>query len=215
MRLLHLRTGMLVLSLLAAPIMAQDGGANSREQAALSEEQELLRRQLQRLEGSMESLAKRFETEGRVHAAGLLRKGLSHVSLREGDSTANLTELMESASSELQGGRVHQSLEQMETTVARLERLLSILLDRQNVDELEERLERLEDYERELASLASDEWELREQTEELRQDAGGADMKELLDELLRLREEQRALLSETESEGRASGALDRPEKMRK
>ena len=33
-------------------------------------------------------------------------------------------------------------------------------------------------------------------------------MEEFLDKLRRLREEQRALLSQTESEGRASGALD-------
>ena len=74
-----------------------------------------------------------------------------------------LPELMESASSELRGGRIYQSLEQMEATVTRLERLLSILLDRPDVDELEERLERLEDFERELASLASEEGELLKQ----------------------------------------------------
>ena len=129
MRPVNISALLLIAGFTATPLFAQDEGGTSREQAALSEEQELLRRQLQRLEGSMESLAERFETEGRVHAAGLLRKGLSHVSEGDQTATSNLGELMESATSELRGGRVYQSLEQMDATVARLERLLSILLE--------------------------------------------------------------------------------------
>ena len=154
---LRLTPLLFIAGLATAPLAAQDEGGTSREQAALSEEQELLRRQLQRLEGSMESLAERFETEGRVHAAGLLRKGISHVGERDQTSSSNLSELMESATSELRGGRVHQSLEQMETTVARLERLLSILLDRPDVEELEERLEELQEFQRALGEMASEE----------------------------------------------------------
>ena len=154
---LRITSLLLVAGLATAPVAAQDDGGTSREQAALSEEQELLRRQLQRLEGSMESLAERFEAEGRVHAAGLLRRGLSHVGERDQSESSNLTELMESATSELRGGRVHQSLEQMEVTVARLERLLTILLDRPDVDELEERLEELQAFQRALGEMASEE----------------------------------------------------------
>ena len=148
MKRLLLTPLLLFMGLSVAPLTAQDDGGTSREQAALSEEQALLHRQLQRLESSMESLAERFETEGRVHAAGLLRKGISHVSERNQNASENLSELMESATSELKDGRIHQSLEQMESTVARLERLLSILLDRPDVDELEERLEELKEFQR-------------------------------------------------------------------
>lgn len=205
----HSRLGALLLTTLcAAPLYAQDGRDNSREQAALSEEQELLHRQLQRLEGSMESLAERFETEGRVHAAGLLRKGLSHVTERGDQGAASLPELMEDTTGELRGGRVHQSLEQMEMTVARLERLLSILLDRADMDELEERLEKLEDFQRALGTLANEEGELRSQTDSLRKEAAGPELKELLESLRLMREEQRALLALTESSARESGTMD-------
>ena len=202
-----LRTTTLLLfaGLALPPLFAQDDGGTSREQASLSEEQELLRRQLLRLEGSMESLAERFETEGRAHAAGLLRKGLSHVGESgQAGANSNLGELMETATSELRGGRVHQSLEQMEATVARLERLLSILLDRPDVEELEERLEELQAFQRSLSEMASEEGQLRQQTEALKQEAGGEQMSELFNELRRMREDQRALLSQTESEGRGT-----------
>ena len=119
MRFQDLLPSLLVACLAVAPLTAQDGRGASREQAALSEEQELLHRQLQRLESSMESLAERFETEGRVRAAGLLRKGITHVGERGREGTETLPELMESASSELRGGRIYQSLEQMEATITR------------------------------------------------------------------------------------------------
>ena len=51
---------------------AQGDDALSRELAGIAEEQDLLRRQIQRLRQTMEVLLPRLESEGRVHALDLL-----------------------------------------------------------------------------------------------------------------------------------------------
>jgi hypothetical protein len=88
----------------ASPVH-QDGGT-TREQAALAEEQELLRRQVRQLTQTMEALAGRFETEGRAHAAQLLRGALAHLTERNEEAgSLTLDELMGASGLDLTGGR--------------------------------------------------------------------------------------------------------------
>ena len=79
------RGGAVLLSLgtlAAAPAsgtpLPQDDGT-SREQAALAEEQALIRRQLRRLRDTMGALADRLEAEGRVLLEGSALESLAEV----------------------------------------------------------------------------------------------------------------------------------------
>ena len=95
---------------LPAPARAQE-----RDTTSILEEQELLRRQLQRLKRTMEALLPRLEQEGRPRALELLRDGLTLLETR-GDGTGQLTieELMERARLDVQTGQVASSLERQE-----------------------------------------------------------------------------------------------------
>src|SRR6187399_3010888 len=68
---------------------------SGRERSGLAEDQALLLRQLTRLKQTMEILAAKYETEGRTHAAELLREGLKHLGARaDGQGAKTLEELM-------------------------------------------------------------------------------------------------------------------------
>src|SRR5688500_9608324 len=98
MKMAMRRLAALVLAapLVAAAAPAQDGGSEgSREQATLIDEQERLERKLTRLKEQMLALADRFEGEGRVHAAKLLRSGIEELDLRdESSESKTLAEVM-------------------------------------------------------------------------------------------------------------------------
>lgn len=207
---LLLGTGCLVLALLSFGIAAAPQDTiPGKEQAALIEEQELLARKLARLLGSMEHLAERFEAEGRIHAAKLLRDGLTHARKRgtEGE-TSTLEELMGSARAELSSDQTMQSIQTQERVIADLERLLSILMDRPDLEELENSLEELRRLEARLAGLIDDEQRLQEDTEELREEASNEAQRSLEEAIEAAIERQRELLRRNEEEARASGALD-------
>ena len=215
MRLSSLTVGMsaLVLWIAHAPLdlqAAQSGdGSRSREQAALVEEQELLARKLARIAVSMGRLADRFDAEGRVHAAKLLREAIEHIALRREDAEgATLEELMTGSQVELDAGQSMQSIESQQRVVEDLERLLAILMDRPDLDELEDELEKLKRQKAELGAMARAEKELREKTEALREDASNETQKSLEAGIQAALAEQRRLLAENEKEARSSGALD-------
>ena len=207
---LLLGTGCLVLASLSSVIAAAPQDTiPSKHQAALIEEQELLARKLARLLGSMERLAERFEAEGRIHAAKLLRDGLTHARTRgtEGE-TSSLEELMSTARAELSADQSMQSIQTQERVIADLERLLSILMDRPDLEELENSLEELRRFEAALAGLIDDERRLQEETEALREEASGEAQRSLEEAIDAAIELQRELLRKNEEEARASGALD-------
>ncbi|MAE28366.1 MAG: hypothetical protein CMJ87_05180 [Planctomycetes bacterium] len=187
--------------------VSQDDGL-SREQAALAEEQGLLRRQLHQLSQTMEALAGRFQAEGRSHAAQLLRGALKHLTDRN-DQAGSLTldELMGASGAELGGGRAGRALEEQERILASLERLLAILLDRQDLDSLEETLEELQEIKRRLGQLADDEARLEEQTADLKEEARNQELVDLTAGINRAAARQRDLLAQNESRGRADGSL--------
>jgi len=202
----------LTLALLAfgAPLAtaaAQEGGV-SREQQALSDEQSLIVRKLARLRASMDRLAERYEAEGRSHAARLLREALVHLDERQkARASKTLDELMSEAESGLTAGQVVQAIEDQKAIVSDLERLLSILMDRPDLDQLQNELEKLKQFTKALRGLSQEEQELREQIDKLRKESKNAAQQNLEQRLAQLSQQQAELLQENEREARDSGAL--------
>jgi hypothetical protein len=147
-----------------APEPRQDGGGLS----GISEEQELLARQLDRLRRTMEALIPRLEKEGRPRALELVRAALAELDSRPDETKSRtLQELMEAAQSGLASGQAVLSLEEQELIVRRLERVLAILLDRTDVEGLERSLAELKELKRKAAELAQREQELQRATRDL------------------------------------------------
>ncbi|MAF66294.1 MAG: hypothetical protein CMJ84_11640 [Planctomycetes bacterium] len=198
----------LALALTAPLALPQDQGGPSREQAALGEEQSLLLRKLGRLRGSMEHLAERFDAEGRAHAAGLLRDGLSHVDERAlGGEHRTLEELMTTSLEDISGGQSVSAIRGQEETIRSLERLLAILMDRPDLDQLERKLEELHELQARLTQLADAEQTLADDTEVLRRDSSNAAQNRLAEGIQHALAGQRGLLAENEKGARESGAL--------
>lgn len=198
-----------LLVLAAAPARPGDDALKSRELAAIAEEQALLQRQIKRLRQTMDLLVLRLEAEGRPRAVELLREGIGLLDSR-GESTRALTleEAMDDARQRLETGQVVQSIDSQEEVVHGLERLLAILMERGNLDGLEENLERIREMKALLQDLAVAEGALREATRDLVDDSKGEEQRGLEREIARAVQEQRALLAETERAGRESGALE-------
>jgi hypothetical protein len=190
-----------------APGLAPLAASQERDLTSILEEQELLRRQLQRLERTMEALIPRLEQEGRPRALELLREGLKLLEVRS-DQTGQLTmeELMDKIREDVQAGQVATSIQRQELIIAHLERLLSVLLDRQDLESLDTALEQLKELQKGLEGLKTREQELQKATEKLREDSASPEQKSLEAELDRILQAQRALLERNEASGRSSGA---------
>ncbi|HIF41041.1 MAG TPA: hypothetical protein EYQ74_08080 [Planctomycetes bacterium] len=181
----------------------------TREQAALAEEQLLLHRQLLRLRETMVTLAGRLEAEGRVHAAELLRAGISHLDSRGGATEAyTLEEWMQRTREDIRAGRTHTALENQERILTNLASLLDILMDRQGLENLEEELEKLKQVRAALGQMADEEAKLREDTEQLRADSTNEAQRTLEQGLSEALTEQRSILAASEQQARASGVFD-------
>ena len=188
-----------------------DDVATGRELAAIAEEQALLLRQTQRLRSTMEVLLQRIEAEGRARTAELLREALRLLDERStGAAGTPLTveERMEQAQAALESRQPVLSLERQAELVNELERLLSILLDRKNLEALEDKIAELRELREAADELANQESELREETAELREEASNEAQDELEASLGELYRRQRQLLQQNESQGRESGALE-------
>jgi len=187
---------------------AQDDEALGRELARIAEEQDLLRRQVQRLRQTMEVLLPRLEAEGRVTALELLREGLGFLDERNEELGAlTLEEAMEQARIDLEAGQPVRSLEQQEQVVQALVRLLAILENRSDLESLEQATEQLRAIREALSALADREADLRDETGGLREASRSEAQSELDQRLSALLDRQRALLGETEERGRESGSL--------
>ncbi|MEE8468288.1 MAG: hypothetical protein V3T22_07520, partial [Planctomycetota bacterium] len=186
---------------------AQDDA--SRAEAALAEEQALLRRQLRRLRDTMDTLANRFEAEGRVNAAKLLRAGLEHLDLRgEESESRTIDELMDASKEDIRSGRTNNALEEQSQIIAHLEHLLDILLDRRGLEDLEEELEKLRELKAALSELAQEEQDLQEKTEQLQSDSANQAQRDLQAAIAKALDEQRRLLAQGEESSRESGLFD-------
>jgi hypothetical protein len=188
--------------LLPAPLLAQQ-----RDTTSILEEQEMLRRKLQLLKRTMEALIPRLEKEGR-RALDLLREGLSLLDKR-GDDSGQLTieELMDRARDDVQAGQVATSIQRQEQVISHLERLLSVLMDREDVTSLEKSLADLKAMREGIEALRGEEQKLREDTQKLREESANQAQRALEEQLSKLTKDQRELLDRNEQAGRASGAL--------
>lgn len=205
-----IRTTLLLLALAAPAVSAAPQEGVTREQQALSDEQALIVRKLARLRASMLRLAERYETEGRAHAARLLRDALVHLDERNSArASKTLDELMSEAESGLGSGQVVQAIEDQKAVVAELERLLSILMDRPDLDRLQSELETLQRLRADLGGLANEEREISRAIEALREAAKNDAQRALEAGLDELAQEQAQLLAENERGARESGAMQR------
>ena len=204
--------GLLALLVLCQPSIASardDDDDTSRELGGIAEEQDLLRRQLQRLHQTMIVLSDRLEAEGRTHAVELLQDGIRLLEERpESAESLTLEEVMERSRGQIEGGQVVSSIETQVAVIGRLEHLLSILMDRESLESLEENLEELRELQADLGQIAEEERELREDTAGLRNEISNDAQRELEQGIASAIREQRQLLERNEAEGRESGVVE-------
>ncbi|MEW6742558.1 MAG: hypothetical protein AB1486_07350 [Planctomycetota bacterium] len=166
---------------LAQPGADKDLGKLVRDQRAIGE-------RLSRLKDKMERLSETLDREQKVTSAALLRKAVRAV------EEANLRNMVDDVSEELEQGRL-QAIEKQERLLKVLEEIYAILLDRNDLDKLNEQLEKIREGLRSLETLSEAEARLRGDTEELAASEAErlARAKEKLRELIasqqRLREE--------------------------
>jgi len=184
--------------------------ASSRELYSLAEEQAMLARQIQRLRQTMDVLAGRLEAEGRTRAVELLREGLAVLDKRGEETLAmTLDERMEAVREELGSGQWMQSLEHQEAIIADLEALLEVLLDRQDLDKLEQRIEELAAAKADLENLRGREAEVRRETKQAAEKAIEQELGDWSGQLDQLADKQSQALDQAERAARESGALER------
>ncbi len=201
-----------ILSLaLAAPLVTSrtDDALTSRELAGISDEQALLSRQLGRLRQTMEVLALRLEAEGRTHAVKLLRDGLELLNDRTTETQSlTLEESMEDARERMQNGQIVQSLERQARVIEGLTELLAVLMERGNLDNIEEKLDRIREMKESIQELSTRQAENQDKTRELREDSTSDAQRDLEARIAEAQAAQRELLEATERAGRESGALE-------
>lgn len=188
--------------------LPQDG--DSRALAGLAEEQALLTRQILRLRQTMEVLAGRLQAEGRTHAVKLLRDGLNIIDKRDEDAGGlTLNERMGHAGDELTGGQWMQSLERQQSVIKDLEALLEVLLDRQDLDKLEDKLEQIAQAKEVLDNLSRRQDEVQRESKGLQERLLEGAVQSFLESAASLAADQRAALSKNETSGRSTSALER------
>lgn len=191
-----------------SPALRPDEALESRELAAIAEEQALLQRQLQRLRQTIEVLSLRLESEGRTRAVGLLKEGLTLLDTRASDEGRTLGESMEEAFQRIEKGQLIQSLENQTEIVNGLTQLLAVLMERDDRQGLEDRIDRVRKLQIELSKLSQAERQLQKDTQTLRENSATDASRKLAADLKRALEEQRELLRQNEASGRSSGSTE-------
>ncbi len=200
---------LLLSSLVMTTPPSADDLVDSRERAALAEEQAHLARKLKRLHQTMRVLADRLESEGRPRAVELLRDGISLLESREdtGDGST-LGERMQRSTEAIEEAQLVRSIESQQEVVQSLEKLLAVLMDRRSLESLEEEIAELRDLQAEANKLADAEAQLREDTQQLREDSANPAQKALDAGLKSALAQERQLLEQSESLGRSTGTLE-------
>jgi hypothetical protein len=169
-----------------------------------------LTRQILRLRQTMEVLAGRLQAEGRTHAVKLLRDGLNIIDKRDEDAGGlTLNERMGHAGDELTGGQWMQSLERQQSVIKDLEALLEVLLDRQDLDKLEDKLEQIAQAKEVLDNLSRRQDEVQRESKGLQEKLLEGAVQSFLESAASLAADQRAALSKNETSGRSTSALER------
>ncbi len=184
----------LLLPLLPAPPAAAQSDARLK---TIAEQQGMLRRRVEGLRQKMEGLGRRLESEGRTHAAELLRRGVERLARETGPAGESKTidvrmaEIADSLSRELPG----QVLDDQQRVVSDLEELLTILLDRQDLERLEKALAEYQEDVANLERLRAEESQLRKDTRELGERGASPEEREAAAALEELAREERAIES--------------------
>lgn len=185
---------LLPLLLLPAPPAAAQSDARLK---AIAEQQAMLRRRVEGLRLKMEGLGRRLDSEGRTHAAELLRRGVERLARETGPSgetktiETRMAEVADSLSRELPG----QVLDDQQRVVSDLEELLTILLDRQDLERLEKALAEYQEDVANLERLRSEESQLRKETRELGERGASPEERDAAAALEELAREERAIES--------------------
>lgn len=191
----RLACGMLLLLPAAPTVLAQD--AASPSPADLAREQEVARRRLENLVQKMRRVRKNLEEEGNTYGAALLERGLDYVESREGDAPP-LIDRMGEIVEDLEAARTYQALQKQQAVTEALQALVDILLDREGLSSMDEKLEALANAKRKVGALRdTQEKILRETRERLTGDP--ETLEELARALGQLEEEQRSLAGDLEA----------------
>ena len=138
---------------IAVPIFAAPRGGppqSSTELKALAEEQARLRKRLETLGQKMELLGRKLDSEGRTHAAELLRRALARLAQVGAPQGRTIEARMAEVAENLGRNLPARVLDEQERLSRDLEELLTILLDRQDLERLEQALR---SYQEDLATL--------------------------------------------------------------
>jgi len=202
----RIRPRVLLLLFAAAALAAPAPAQSDTQIQTLAEEQEMLRRRLDTLRQKMTLLAGRLDAEGRTHAADLLRRGLARLDLID-TSGHSLDRAMAKAAGDLRGGTPGSVLEVQERIASDLEQLLSILLDRQDLERLEKELEAYREWLETLEGLTKQEQELRGETQELSRRGASEAEREAREAIEGLRARQAELARQAEETERSLRSL--------
>ncbi|HKE00854.1 MAG TPA: hypothetical protein VKE69_07590, partial [Planctomycetota bacterium] len=193
-------------------VATQDDTRSFRE---LAEDQLQIQRALDRLEGTIEGLAKKLESQGRSHAVELLNAALAKLRARdEAERRGSIEERVAQIREELIGKRAIPAAEKQEALLRDLEDLLAILLDRKPIEKLDERLAAAREAAEEISKLRDEERQLAEETRQLAEGARSRDeeaMSKRIDDLL---QRQRELDAKSREAERLSGALEAEQRVR-
>lgn len=197
---------------IASPIQDRVDSARLRD---LAEEQLRIQRAIDRLESTMESLARRLESEGRSQAVELLRAGLAKLRARDDvKGTGTIEERMRQIEEALKRGESMRALEEQNRLVKELEELLAILLDRKSLEKLEDQLEFTKKAIEDIQSLRQEERRLLQETERAKDASKSKDEADVSRKLDSLLERQRNLDARMRTEERDSGTAEMERRLR-
>jgi hypothetical protein len=148
-----------VLSLAGHGVCAQ--GTLEQDTARIRADQAEILRKAERLREVMTRMLTRYEAEGRVEQAKLLKAGLEHL------QACAVLEDVAGIRNDLDAEAFARAIDKQSEVVADLERLLNILLDRRSLDNLDQEIATAERLAQEASRLLAEQQKLREQSQQV------------------------------------------------
>lgn len=180
----------------AVVTIAQDPGTQDPIERLRREQDDILRK-AERLQGLMQRLQERYQREGKNEQVALLQQGIAHL------ERSGLLREVAGIRDDLAAQALSEAVRKQRAVVDELERLLSILLERKSIENLDQEINRS-------TELARDARELQRRQEQLQRDTASATRsepsaaeRELAQQLAQLAQEQRR---ESQRNARQAGA---------
>ena len=174
-----------LLALFAATVGLAQGNQGPDTDRIRRDEAEILRK-AERLREVMTRMLARYEQEGRVEQAKLLKTGLEHL------QSSAVVEDVAGIRIDLDAEAFARAIEKQGEVVNDLERLLAILLDRRSLDNLEKEIATAERLAAEAARLLQKQQELRQDSQQVSQRGATEAENALAQRLRELATKQRA-----------------------